>query len=679
MVENFMGKELQPINYLGAGLGMIAGAGYYLATAPFANPYLTYSTPIIYGATGVLTNHIAINMLFRPYEEKKIFGMKVPFTPGVVAKNKPTFAKNISLFVKNDILSDDSLKSIFKNSKSKIETLLFDKISHNEYEIFDTLLREDDILDKLANKSFEAVVSLIEKNGDLITQKLFEFITSKELKEYQTPIKEKLIEEIKSIDYGEKIQKIADEFIQKNENLLEYKDYVFAVVDNFVDNIISKLLEFLNLENITKLILNYEKEYNEFTQKSLNEVVSKNAQKNISIQISNKIISLASDDKLIDSLIANALPKNEKLNEIFGGRLVGLLDRNVDYMIDSISEKISLYKNSIISSIELPFLAKFVVSDRDIEEIVDKLIDKEFPIFIESKKSEVKNVLEDILEYRVGDIGFEVSKDNVKDMFTSVTNSNFFNVSVKSVSDSFVSSIMTLKLQEVLEILNIRNLRQLIELFNPILSNFIMLSKTRISQTQNQLKEVSKKDLKKILEDILREYSLKDIFKDVSFKSDITYISNEILNNTKFQKLLNDILDESLENLLNHNIYNQDLLQRDILNFIKTSLKENKEKLRDIFESYFRELFLELNDIVDIKTKDELVAKIIDALIKSIENNLNIVIKSINLQNIIEREINNMSAKEIEDLFNSFAGEYFKKLKLYGLGGAIFGIPSMFF
>ena len=37
-----------------------------------------------------------------------------------------------------------------------------------------------------------------------------------------------------------------------------------------------------------------------------------------------------------------------------------------------------------------------------------------------------------------------------------------------------------------------------------------------------------------------------------------------------------------------------------------------------------------------------------------------------------------MHPKEIEDMFNSFAKSYFTKLKLYGVFGAVFGIPSIF-
>ena len=45
--------------------------------------------PIIVGAIiGYFTNWLAIKMLFRPHYEKKIFGIKIPFTPGLIPKEK---------------------------------------------------------------------------------------------------------------------------------------------------------------------------------------------------------------------------------------------------------------------------------------------------------------------------------------------------------------------------------------------------------------------------------------------------------------------------------------------------------------------------------------------------------------------------------------------------------------
>ncbi len=43
---------------------------------------------LIGAVIGYITNWLAIKMLFRPREAKYIFGMKLPFTPGLIPKEK---------------------------------------------------------------------------------------------------------------------------------------------------------------------------------------------------------------------------------------------------------------------------------------------------------------------------------------------------------------------------------------------------------------------------------------------------------------------------------------------------------------------------------------------------------------------------------------------------------------
>jgi uncharacterized membrane protein YheB (UPF0754 family) len=48
------------------------------------------------------------------------------------------------------------------------------------------------------------------------------------------------------------------------------------------------------------------------------------------------------------------------------------------------------------------------------------------------------------------------------------------------------------------------------------------------------------------------------------------------------------------------------------------------------------------------------------------------LMNKVNIKEVTKREINNMNPQEIEELFNSFAKKYFKKLENYGwLGGGI--------
>ena len=51
--------------------------------------------PAVGAVIGYITNDIAIRMLFRPHQAKYIMGIHVPFTPGIIPKEKSRIATAI--------------------------------------------------------------------------------------------------------------------------------------------------------------------------------------------------------------------------------------------------------------------------------------------------------------------------------------------------------------------------------------------------------------------------------------------------------------------------------------------------------------------------------------------------------------------------------------------------------
>lgn len=51
--------------------------------------------PLLGGVIGYITNDIAIRMLFRPHTAKYLFGIHIPFTPGIIPKEKGRIAEAI--------------------------------------------------------------------------------------------------------------------------------------------------------------------------------------------------------------------------------------------------------------------------------------------------------------------------------------------------------------------------------------------------------------------------------------------------------------------------------------------------------------------------------------------------------------------------------------------------------
>lgn len=74
---------------------------------------------VIGSIIGYITNYIAIKMLFRPLEEKRIFGMRVPFTPGLIPKEKSRIAKSVGEAVGKYLLSSESILESLKKQGLK--------------------------------------------------------------------------------------------------------------------------------------------------------------------------------------------------------------------------------------------------------------------------------------------------------------------------------------------------------------------------------------------------------------------------------------------------------------------------------------------------------------------------------------------------------------------------------
>jgi uncharacterized membrane protein YheB (UPF0754 family) len=66
--------------------------------------------PFIGAIIGYITNAVAIKMLFRPLKEVRLFGMRLPFTPGILPRQRHELADSIGRMVERDLLTPDILR-----------------------------------------------------------------------------------------------------------------------------------------------------------------------------------------------------------------------------------------------------------------------------------------------------------------------------------------------------------------------------------------------------------------------------------------------------------------------------------------------------------------------------------------------------------------------------------------
>ena len=87
-------------------------------TAPLNVPFdeilawlRAWALPPLMGAViGYATNFVAIRMLFRPLRPKRVLGIQVPFTPGVIPRQRGQLARSIASVVARELLTADAIR-----------------------------------------------------------------------------------------------------------------------------------------------------------------------------------------------------------------------------------------------------------------------------------------------------------------------------------------------------------------------------------------------------------------------------------------------------------------------------------------------------------------------------------------------------------------------------------------
>jgi uncharacterized membrane-anchored protein YjiN (DUF445 family) len=67
--------------------------------------------PLVGAVIGYVTNAIAIKMLFRPHHALRIFGFRLPFTPGILPRRRHTLADSIGAMVQRELLTPEIVKA----------------------------------------------------------------------------------------------------------------------------------------------------------------------------------------------------------------------------------------------------------------------------------------------------------------------------------------------------------------------------------------------------------------------------------------------------------------------------------------------------------------------------------------------------------------------------------------
>lgn len=162
--------------------------------------------PAICAVIGFITNDIAIRMLFRPHTAKYLFGMKIPFTPGIIPKEKERIAEAIGGVISQNLMNQEVLQryllsdDMTQKVRTSVEEFL-DTQKHNQEsvgEFFKHYLSEEEL---------QGIVSSV--NANLTSQVHTKLSDSEVGKNVAHIVVENVVDKMKAMDPTEILSGLA--------------------------------------------------------------------------------------------------------------------------------------------------------------------------------------------------------------------------------------------------------------------------------------------------------------------------------------------------------------------------------------------------------------------------------------------------------------------------------------
>ena len=212
----------------------------------FKEYFMTYELlagPIIGAVVGYCTNAIAVKMLFWPLKEVRIFGIRLPFTPGVIPKEQNRIISKVSRTIGEELLTSEYIAKEVLNDNVRA------KFVNAAILYKDKVLETDDSIEEIINQNVDPLkyAHVTEKGKEILCKHIYDSIMEKNPSEM---IMTKVVEAVKQKLRGNLlsmmvtdsfIASLADGFKKKIDEYTENELYGF--IEEKIQEEMDKILE----------------------------------------------------------------------------------------------------------------------------------------------------------------------------------------------------------------------------------------------------------------------------------------------------------------------------------------------------------------------------------------------------------------------------------------------------
>ncbi|NLK43898.1 MAG: DUF445 family protein [Tissierellia bacterium] len=393
--------------------------------------------PVVVGAIiGYFTNWLAIKMLFRPHYQKKFMGVKIPFTPGLIPKERKRIAESIGQAVGKYLLDSDTIIKSLSNQgvDKKIKGWIEGKIGNlkNNHNTIKEVLEN-------AWENYTDIISTIKAN---IVNLILSQIRKEQFINETLAFLHRKIDRLDTNNIYSIVEKQLEDLIKGLSNSHEFKERLGELVNENIrglsqdDRTLGEVLP----EEIKESLDKYLEENKELIGQSIKRVLK---EPSIKIKIRNSISDLITENfnKVFFAFISP---------DLIAEKIYSAIERHIenDETNDDLIYIIKTFLNRLMEAKISDLVPRAVdsIGEEGLEKIGDRIIKafsnpKTHNIFLqiirnrlEAKEGENK---EKLLEYLDRNIRLILDSEEMKESLFS-----FVSTFIDEILDKPISSII---------------------------------------------------------------------------------------------------------------------------------------------------------------------------------------------------------------------------------------------
>ena len=302
-----------------------------------------FIAPLLGGLIGYITNDIAIRMLFRPHKAKYLFGIHIPFTPGIIPKEKGRIAEAIGGVISENLMNNEVLE---------------------KYLLTDEMIRK-------VRSAVEEFISIQQQNQESVARFLGHYLSKDEIDSIAQNINQSITkqtyEKLADSSVGDKVAHIAIDHVAQKLTIDGAQELLSGIggalgglkgmaAGLFGGNIVAKFLGMLR------------EPAEHFLAKNINTMLRDNGEEIVSNMIGGEV------DHFLDKPVCKLLEGHEEQ-----------LAQTVDTIESIYRSIITEHLSKILESIDISKIVRERINEMDVnetEKLIFQVMDKELKAIV---------------------------------------------------------------------------------------------------------------------------------------------------------------------------------------------------------------------------------------------------------------------------------------------------------